>query len=355
MLKLSTNEIRKKWIEFFESKDHLFIEPKSLIPKNDPTLLWINSGVSTLKDYFSGKVKPPHKRLVNSQKAIRTNDIFNVGLTSRHHTFFEMLGNFSIGDYFKKEAIDWAYEFLINVLKIDVKKLWVTVFEDDQFTNDEWIKLGIIKEQIIKCNRDRNFWDVGNGPCGPCTEIHYDRGERFDPNKIGSKLILEDIENDRYVEIWNIVFSQFNNDGHNNYTELLQKNIDTGAGLERIACISQDVPTNFDSDVFMRITKSVEQFSEYKYDMNEYFHPNVTQNKINFAYKVIADHMRATVFAIADGAIPSNKERGYILRRLIRRTMVLVRRLNINNLLWVDAVVDAIASTMGDFYTYLKD
>ncbi|QDI64357.1 alanine--tRNA ligase [Ureaplasma parvum] len=355
MLKLSTNEIRKKWIEFFESKDHLFIEPKSLIPKNDPTLLWINSGVSTLKDYFSGKVKPPHKRLVNSQKAIRTNDIFNVGLTSRHHTFFEMLGNFSIGDYFKKEAIDWAYEFLINVLKIDVKKLWVTVFEDDQFTNDEWIKLGIIKEQIIKCNRDRNFWDVGNGPCGPCTEIHYDRGEHFDPNKIGSKLILEDIENDRYVEIWNIVFSQFNNDGHNNYTELLQKNIDTGAGLERIACISQDVPTNFDSDVFMRITKSVEQFSEYKYDMNEYFHPNVTQNKINFAYKVIADHMRATVFAIADGAIPSNKERGYILRRLIRRTMVLVRRLNINNLLWVDAVVDAIASTMGDFYTYLKD
>lgn len=354
MLKLTTSEIRKKWIDFFVSKQHLFLEPVSLIPNNDPSLLWINSGVATLKDYFSGKTNPPNNRLVNSQKAIRTNDIFNVGLTSRHHTLFEMLGNFSIGDYFKKEAIKYAYEFLVDVLKVDVNKLWFTVFEEDDKTYELWQSHGVKKERILKCSRDRNFWDVGNGPCGPCTEIHYDRGEKYDFDLIGEKLIKEDIENDRFVEIWNIVFSQYNNDGNNNYSELKRKNIDTGAGLERIASISQDVPTNFDTDVFQAIIRAVEKHSKYQYDINEYFNKNQKQYEFNFCYKVIADHIRASVFAIADGAIPSNKERGYILRRLIRRVLIFVRKLEIQNNDWLVDAVDATAKSMGDFYSYLN-
>lgn len=354
MLKLSTSQIRNKWIEFFKKHDHMFIEPASLIPENDPSILWINSGVATLKDYFSGKENPPANRLVNSQKAIRTNDIFNVGQTSRHHTLFEMLGNFSIGDYFKEKAVDLAYEFLVKELEIDINKLWFTVYEDDEETISYWKKYNIKDERILRCGRDRNFWDIGSGPCGPCTEIHYDRGEKYDPLKIGEKLILEDIENDRFVEIWNIVFSQFNNDGKGNYTELKRKNIDTGAGLERIASISQDVPTNFDADNFQTIIHATEQFSTFKYDINNYFNKDQKQSEINFAYKVIADHFRAAVFAIADGAVPSNKERGYILRRLIRRAAVLAKKLEINDPAWVNAAIDGVVLSMGDFYSYLR-
>lgn len=353
MKKMTANEIRESWINFFKSKQHFFLEPVSLVPINDPSLLWINSGVATLKDYFSGKKNAPANRLVNSQKALRTNDFFNVGLTSRHHTLFEMLGNFSIGDYFKKEAIEFAYELLTKIWEIDVNKLWITIFDKDEETYNLWLGLGINPKRIIKCSRERNFWDVGNGPCGPCTEIHYDRGEKYDPNKLGEKLILEDIENDRYVEIWNIVFSQFNNDGNNNYTELLRKNIDTGAGLERLACISQDVPTNFDSDLFQLIILQLSEFTENKYNINAYFNNDKKQNEINFLYKVIADHFRASIFAIADGVIPDNKDRGYILRRLLRRAMVFAFNLGINNNLWVEKTINAVIESLQPFYSYL--
>lgn len=353
MKQMTSKQIRDSWINYFKKLDHTFIPAKSLVPENDPSLLWINSGVATLKDYFSGKKNPPSPRLVNSQKAIRTNDFFNVGVTSRHHTFFEMLGNFSIGDYFKLQAIEYAYNLLTIEWEIDPNLLWITVFEDDEDSYNKWIQLGINKNQIIKCNADRNFWDVGMGPCGPCTEIHYDRGEKYDPEKLGSKLILEDIENDRYVEIWNIVFSQFNNDGNNNYTELARKNIDTGAGLERLASISQNAPTNFDTDLFLPIINAVEKYSEFKYDINAYFTKSEFQTKINFAYRVISDHLRASVFSISDGVIPSNKERGYILRRLLRRLLVYIHNLKITDPNWLYDSIDAIISIMGDFYPNL--
>lgn len=352
--KLSSNQIRRKWLDFFVKNDHFELESVSLIPINDPTLLWINSGVATLKNYFSGKENPPHVNLTNSQKAIRTNDIFNVGVTARHHTFFEMLGNFSVGGYFKEKAIELAFDFLINELSFDLKKLYFTVYEEDDIAYKKWISLGVDNKHIVKCGKDRNFWDVGAGPCGPCTEIYYDRGEKYDPQKIGEKLFFEDIENDRYVEIWNIVFSEFNNDGNNNYTPLKRKNIDTGAGLERLCCIIQDVPTNFDSDLFIDIIKTVEGFSNKKYDKDSYFKNDIKQNKINLSYKVIADHSRALVMAIADGAVPSNKERGYILRRLIRRIIVKQHFLGIEKNIF-DVIVDSVIDTMKDYYSYLID
>lgn len=355
MKKMSANEIRQSWIEFFQSKNHLWVAPVSLVPHNDPSLLWINSGVATLKDYFSGKKNPPANRLVNSQKALRTNDFFNVGVTSRHHTLFEMLGNFSIGDYFKLEAIEFAFELLVKKWEISLDDLWFTVFEDDQDTINKWLSLGVKNERILRCGRDRNFWDVGNGPCGPCTEIHYDRGPKYDPEGIGEKLILEDIENDRYVEIWNIVFSQFNNDGHNNYQELMRKNIDTGAGLERIACISQEVPTNFDTDLFQPIIKTIEKYTSKKYNMDVYFTKDPQGTKYNFAYRVMSDHLRAATFAIADGAIPSNKDRGYVLRRLIRRALVFANNLEITNEEWLEDTINAVINAMQPYYNYLLD
>ncbi|WP_427902816.1 alanine--tRNA ligase [Metamycoplasma alkalescens] len=315
---LSSKEIRQMWLDFFASKNHLVIESKSLIPQNDPSLLWINSGVATLKDYFSGKKVPPAKRLTNSQRSIRTNDIENVGVTSRHHTFFEMLGNFSIGDYFKNEAIAFAYEFIFDVLKLEKEKIYITYFEKDLDTYQKWIDLGIDKTHLIKGSKEQNFWDVGQGPCGPDTEIFYDRGEKYDSR--GIELLKNDLENDRYIEIWNIVFSQFNNDGENNYTELATKNIDTGAGLERIVSIMQDAPTNFDTDLFLPIIKEVEKLTKFHYDINNYFVKNPAQTKINTLFKIIADHIRASVNAIGDGVKPSNVGRGYIIRRLIRRS-----------------------------------
>lgn len=353
MKKMLSNEIRQKWLNFFVKNDHLLLPPVSLIPNNDPTLLWINSGVATLKDYFSGKENPPYVNLTNSQKAIRTNDIENVGVTARHHTFFEMLGNFSIGGYFKEHAIELAYNFLINELKIPLNKLYFTVYQEDDIAYNKWIELGVDKKHIIKCNRDRNFWDVGSGPCGPCTEIYYDRGEKYDPNHLGEKLFLNDIENDRYIEIWNIVFSEFNNDGNNHYTPLKRKNIDTGAGLERFCCIMQDVPTNFDTDLFMGIINSIESFSQKKYVVDAYFNDDEKQNKINLAYKVIADHTRALVMAIADGAIPSNKDRGYILRRLIRRIIVKQLFLDIKENIF-PVIIDAVIKIMQTYYDSLK-
>ncbi|WP_412031419.1 alanine--tRNA ligase [Metamycoplasma buccale] len=315
---ITSKQIRQMWLDFFKSKGHLVVPSKSLIPVNDPSLLWINSGVATLKDYFSGKKIPPSKRITNSQKSIRTNDIENVGVTARHHTFFEMLGNFSIGDYFKKEAIEFGYEFIFNVLKLPKEKIYITYFVEDIDTYNYWIKNGVDPSHMIKGTRETNFWDLGQGPCGPDTEIFYDRGIKYDSR--GIELLINDIENDRYIEIWNIVFSQFNNDGENNYTELATKNIDTGAGLERITSIMQDAPTNFDTDLFLPIIHEVEKLTTFKYDINNYFIKDSTQEKINTYFKIIADHIRASVNAINDGVTPSNIGRGYIIRRLIRRS-----------------------------------
>ena len=354
MKKMTANEIRRTWLDFFVKNDHFELEPVSLIPINDPTLLWINSGVATLKNYFSGKENPPHVNLTNSQKAIRTNDIFNVGVTARHHTFFEMLGNFSVGGYFKEHAIELGYNFLVNELKIPLERLYFTVYEEDPIAYDKWVSMGVDPHHIMKCGRDRNFWDVGSGPCGPCTEIYFDRGEKYDPEHIGEKLFFEDIENDRYVEIWNIVFSEFNNDGNNNYTPLIRKNIDTGAGLERLACIMQDVPSNFETDLFIDIIREIEKYSDKKYDVDAFFKKDPTQNKINLAYKVIADHSRALVMAIADGAVPSNKERGYILRRLIRRIIVKQHYLNIQQNIFT-TLVDAVIKVMSGYYKSLPE
>ncbi|WP_416756116.1 alanine--tRNA ligase [Mycoplasma aquilae ATCC BAA-1896] len=324
---MNSKEIREKWLSFFESKGHFIVPSKSLVPHNDPSLLWINSGVATLKDYFAGKKVAPAKRLTNSQKAIRTNDIENVGITARHHTFFEMLGNFSIGDYFKKEAIAFASEFLLDVLKLDKEKLYFTYYYEDLETKNEWMSHGFAEDHMIPGSKDTNFWEVGSGPCGPNTEIFYDRGVKYDAR--GIELLKEDLENDRYIEIWNIVFSTYNSNGEGVYTELKQKNIDTGAGLERIVSIMQDAPTNFDTDLFLPIIHEIEKFTEFRYDINNYFTKEPEQMFINSCFKVIADHMRTVTNAIADGAKPSNVGRGYILRRLIRRSVYKAMQLKI--------------------------
>ena len=341
---MNSKEVREKWIKFFESKEHLFIPSKSLIPHNDNSLLWINSGVATLKDFFSGKKKPPAPRLVNSQKSIRTNDIENVGITARHHTFFEMLGNFSIGDYFKSEAIEFANEFIIDILKLDKDKIYITYFEEDLEVKEKWLSLGYKESQIISGNRDLNFWDVGSGPCGPNTEIFYDRGIKYHDG--GSELIKDDIENDRFIEIWNIVFSQYNNLGNNEYVELAQKNIDTGAGLERIVSIMQNVPTNFDTDLFQEIIKEVEKYTDLKYDISNYFTNNLEQKIINKHFKIISDHMRAVVNAINDGAEPSSTQRGYIIRRLIRRAYYSGVKLGIKEKTFLNKLVQITKDTL---------
>lgn len=354
MNKLNGNQIRQKWLDFFKSKGHYVIESKSLVPVNDPSLLWINSGVATLKNYFSGKSVPPAVRLTNSQRCLRTNDIENVGVTARHQTLFEMLGNFSIGDYFKKEAINFAYELLINEYQLEKEKLYITVFEEDEETYQYWLDLKIDPSHIIKCDKTRNFWDLGQGPCGPCTEIYYDRGIKYDPKQIGEKLFKEDIENDRYVEIWNIVFSQFNNDGNNNYTELSVKNIDTGSGLERLASVIQEVPTNFDTDLFLPIIKEIQKFTTKTYNVDDYFLNDLEKHKIQISFRVIADHIKACVFAIADGITPGPKDRNYIVRRLIRRAIVHAFKLNIDNKFF-EPVVKKIIEIYQDFFVYLKN
>ncbi|TDV23582.1 alanyl-tRNA synthetase [Mycoplasmopsis mustelae] len=324
---MKAEEVRKKWLDFFGSKQHFIVDSKSLIPQNDPSLLWINSGVATLKDYFSGKKTPPAKRLCNYQKSIRTNDIENVGITARHHTFFEMLGNFSIGDYFKKEAIEFAIDFLTNWLNLDLEKLYFTYYFEDLETKNLWLSYGIKSEHLIAGDKKTNFWEVGSGPCGPNTEIFYDRGEKYD--KRGIELLQNDIENDRYIEIWNIVFSTYNSDGEGNYTELKQKNIDTGAGFERLVSILQNAPTNYDSDLFLPIINKIQSYTTFEYNTQAYFSKDEQQNQINSYFKIIADHMRAVVNAIADGAKPSNVGRGYILRRLIRRSVYIAMQLGI--------------------------
>ena len=261
MKKLTGNQIRSMWLEFFKSKGHEIIPSASLIPHNDPTLLWINAGVAPLKKYFDGREKPKNPRMTNAQKSIRTNDIENVGKTARHHTFFEMLGNFSIGDYFRNEVLTWAYELLFSPdwFALDKNNIYITYYPEDKDTFEKWQSLGVEASHLVPIAD--NFWEIGEGPCGPDTEIFYDRGTKYDPNNIGLDLLRKDIENDRYIEIWNIVFSQYNSKegvARKNYKELPHKNIDTGAGLERWAVIFQDVDSNFDTDLFQPMIKHVE-------------------------------------------------------------------------------------------------
>lgn len=330
------------WLDFWKSKGHSVEPSANLVPVNDPTLLWINSGVATLKKYFDGSVIPDNPRITNAQKSIRTNDIENVGKTARHHTMFEMLGNFSIGDYFRDEAIEWGFELLTSPewFAFPKDKLYMTYYPDDVDSYNRWIALGIEPSHLIPL--EDNFWEIGAGPSGPDTEIFFDRGTDFDPENIGIRLLEEDIENDRYIEIWNIVLSQFNADPavpRSEYKELPNKNIDTGAGLERLAAIFQGAKTNFETDLFLPIIREVEKISGKTYD----------QDGDNMSFKVIADHIRALSFAIGDGALPGNEGRGYVLRRLLRRASMHGQRLGITEP-FLYKLVETVGNIMESYY-----
>lgn len=330
------------WLDFWKSKGHSVEPSANLVPVNDPTLLWINSGVATLKKYFDGSVIPDNPRITNAQKSIRTNDIENVGKTARHHTMFEMLGNFSIGDYFRDEAIEWGFELLTSPewFALPKDKLYMTYYPDDVDSYNRWIALGVEPSHLIPL--EDNFWEIGAGPSGPDTEIFFDRGPDFDPENIGIRLLEEDIENDRYIEIWNIVLSQFNADPavpRSEYKELPNKNIDTGAGLERLAAIFQGAKTNFETDLFMPIIREVEKISGKTYD----------PDGDNMSFKVIADHIRALSFAIGDGALPGNEGRGYVLRRLLRRAVMHGRRLGITEP-FLYKLVETVGHIMESYY-----
>ncbi len=308
MKKYGLNELRKMYLEFFESKGHLKMNSFSLVPHNDNSLLLINAGMAPLKPYFTGQEIPPRKRVTTCQKCIRTGDIENVGKTARHGTFFEMLGNFSFGDYFKKEAISWSWEFLTEVLGMEPDRLYPSVYEEDDEAFNLWNNMiGIPKERIFRFGKEDNFWEHGSGPCGPCSEIYYDRGEKYGCGKPDCTV---GCDCDRYMEIWNNVFTQFDNDGHGNYTELENKNIDTGMGLERLASVVQDVDSIFDVDTIEALRNKVCEFAGTTYHADE--------NK-DVSIRLITDHIRSATFMISDGIMPSNEGRGYVLRRLIRR------------------------------------
>ena len=312
------NELRKMFLEFFESKDHLKMKSFSLVPHNDNSLLLINSGMAPLKPYFTGQEIPPKKRVTTCQKCIRTGDLENVGKTARHGTFFEMLGNFSFGDYFKKEAIAWCWEFLTEVVGLDENRLYPSVYEDDDEAFEIWNKdIGIAPERIYRFGKEDNFWEHGSGPCGPCSEVYYDRGEKYGCGKPDCTV---GCDCDRYMEIWNNVFTQFDNDGKGNYTELAQKNIDTGMGLERLASVVQDVDSIFDVDTVLALRTRVCEIAgvEYKKDYNT-----------DVSIRIITDHIRSATFMISDGIMPSNEGRGYVLRRIIRRAARQGRKLGI--------------------------
>ncbi len=340
---MTSNEIRKMWIKYFEEKGHKYVKSAPLIPINDDSLLWINAGVTPLKKYFDGSVTPESRRIVNIQKCIRTNDIENVGITKRHQTFFEMMGNFSIGDYFKDEAIEFAFELLTGKdwFDIPVEKLYVTVYTGDDDAYNKWIEVGISKDHIIRL--EGNFWEIGEGPCGPDSEIFYDQGESFDKDGDAWDKFTKDEDQDRYVEIWNNVFSQFNSkEGvpRSKYKELPHKNIDTGAGLERWACIFQNAESNFETDLFMPIIEKIEELSGVLYNGET-------------AFKVIADHMKAVTFALTDGATFGNTGRDYVLRRLVRRSVRFGRKLGFREP-FLYKLVPTIVKVMGEAYPELK-
>lgn len=347
MKQLTGNQVRQMFLDYFKSKDHMIEPGASLVPHNDPTLLWINAGVAALKKYFDGSMKPEKPRIANAQKSIRTNDIENVGKTARHHTFFEMLGNFSIGDYFKADAIHFAWEFLTSEewINFPKEKLYISVYMDDEEAYRVWTQeCGVDPSHILKTAD--NFWEIGEGPGGPDSEIFYDRGEAYDPEGLGERLFFEEIDNDRYIEVWNVVFSQYDCKPElprSEYKELPQKNIDTGMGLERLVSLIQGGETNFDTDLFLPIIEATQAFSKHPY-AGEY----------KMAYRVIADHIRTVTFALADGALFSNEGRGYVLRRVLRRAVRFGRKLEIEGA-FLYKLVPVVYEIMKDFYPYIGE
>ncbi|UOQ47346.1 alanine--tRNA ligase [Gracilibacillus caseinilyticus] len=345
MKQLTSAEVRQMFLDFFKEKGHGVEPSASLVPKDDPTLLWINSGVATLKKYFDGRVVPQNPRITNAQKSIRTNDITNVGYTARHHTFFEMLGNFSIGDYFKEEAIEFAWEFLTSEkwIGFDPEKLSVTVHPEDEEAYLLWKdKIGLPEDRIIRL--EENFWDIGEGPSGPNTEIFYDRGEAYGNDANDSELYPGG-ENERYLEIWNLVFSEFNHNPDDTYTPLPKKNIDTGMGLERLVSVIQHTQTNFETDLFLPIIKETEKYANTSYLANV---------DTDVSFKVIADHIRTVSFAVSDGALPSNEGRGYVLRRLLRRAVRYAKQIGIDKP-FMYKLVPTVGSIMEAFYPDVKN
>ena len=346
MKNLTGNQVRQMFLDYFQSKGHMIEPGASLIPHNDPTLLWINAGVAALKKYFDGSEKPACNRIANAQKSIRTNDIENVGKTARHHTFFEMLGNFSIGDYFKEEAIPFAWEFLTSPewIGFDKDKLYISVYTDDAQAYRIWTEVcHVDPSHILKT--DDNFWEIGEGPGGPDSEIFYDRGEKYDPEGIGEKLFFEEMENDRYIEVWNVVFSQYDCNpaiDRKEYKELPQKNIDTGMGLERLVSIIQGGETNFDTDLFLPIIHATEEMTNVKYEDNK------------MAYRVITDHIRTVTFALSDGALFDNAGRGYVLRRILRRAVRYGKKIGIDHS-FMYKLVYIVSDIMKEFYDYLPE
>jgi alanyl-tRNA synthetase len=341
---MKASEIRQKWLDFFETKGHKIEHSASLVPHNDPSLLWINAGMAPLKSYFDGRVVPDNPRIANAQKCIRTNDIENVGRTRRHQTFFEMLGNFSIGDYFKEEVITWAWEFLTDKrwIGFDPELLYVTVHPEDEEAYRFWHeKIGLSKEHIIKL--EDNFWDIGEGPCGPCTEIFYDRGEAY--GDLSDPDCTPGGENERFLEVWNLVFSQYNHNKDGSHTPLPNKNIDTGAGLERFASILQNVDSNFDTDLFQPLIQETCKIAGIEYKQNK---------EHDIALKVIADHIRTVAFAVGDGVLPSNEGRGYVIRRLLRRAVRYGIVLGIHTP-FLHKLVSVVSDIMGVYYTEVLD
>ena len=337
------NELREMFLSFFESKEHLRLPSFSLIPQNDASLLLINSGMAPMKPYFKGEVEPPRRRVCTCQKCIRTGDIENIGKTARHGTYFEMLGNFSFGDYFKREAIAWSWEFLTKVVGLSEDRLFPSIYENDEEAFEIWNKeIGVPANHIFRFGKKDNFWEHGSGPCGPCSEIYYDRGEKYG---CGSPDCTVGCECDRYMEVWNNVFSQFDNDGQGNYTELVQKNIDTGMGLERLAVVCQDVNSLFDVDTVMNITNHVTAITGASYGQS---------TKTDVSLRVITDHIRASTFMIADGVLPSNEGRGYVLRRLLRRAARHGKLLGVNHP-FLYQVVETVIKENESHYTYLRE
>ena len=343
MEKLSSTEIRNLWIKYFESKGHNVMESAPLVPYDDDSLLFVNAGVTPLKKYFDGSVVPENKRIATIQKCIRTNDIDNVGVTKRHQTFFEMMGNFSIGDYFKEEALEFAYEFLTGSewANIPKEKIYVTVYKNDKVAADKWVSLGLDPTHVVPL--EGNFWEIGEGPCGPDSEIFFDRGEEYDPKGDALEKFKEDEDQERYLEIWNNVFSQYNSKpglSRGEYPELPNKNIDTGAGLERWCCIFQGVDSTFDTDLFVPLIQKIEELSNKEYNGE-------------MPFKVIADHIRAITMALSDGAMFENTGRGYVLRRLLRRSVRMGKKLGLNEP-FIYKLVDTVVDIMGESYPDLE-
>ncbi|MGM0437135.1 MAG: alanine--tRNA ligase [Bacillota bacterium] len=341
MREMTGNELRKLFLNFFKKKKHKIMDSAPLVPQNDPSLLFINAGMAPLKPFFSGEKTPPKNRVATCQKCIRTNDIENVGKTKRHQTFFEMLGNFSFGDYFKEETIKWSWEFVTEELELDEDRLLITIYEEDDEAFEIWNnEIGIPEEKIIRMGKEENFWQIGTGPCGPCSEIHYDRGEEY-----GSGSGKFEEEDQRFLEIWNLVFTQYNYTENGEYKTLPEKNIDTGMGLERVASVLQGVDSNFETDLLYPIIEWLEKDTDISYKKS---------NEIKTSYRVIADHVRSVTMAVADGAIPSNEGRGYVLRRLIRRAVRFGGKLNYEEP-FLYKIVPIVNEIMGDFYSDLSE